>query len=51
MIDWGPGCRVYYAIEGKHVVLLLEAGDKRTQSQDIDRAIERWSDWQQRRKQ
>jgi putative addiction module killer protein len=49
-IDWGPGYRIYYAIDGKHVVLLLEGGDKRTQSADIDRAIERWVDWQKRRK-
>ena len=28
-IDWGPGYRIYYAIDGKHVVLLLEGGDKR----------------------
>jgi putative addiction module killer protein len=50
-IDWGPGYRVYYAIDGKRVVLLLEGGDKRTQPQDIARAIERWGDWQQRSRQ
>ena len=50
-IDWGPGYRVYYAIDGKRVVLLLEGGDKRTQPQDIARAIERWDDWQQRSRQ
>jgi hypothetical protein len=47
-IDWGPGYRVYYAVDGRHVVLLLEAGDKRTQQRDITRAIDRWNDWQQR---
>jgi putative addiction module killer protein len=47
-IDWGPGCRVYYAVEGKRVVLLCDGGDKRTQSVDIDRAIGRWHEWQQR---
>ena len=50
-IDWGPGYRVYYAIDGKRVVLLLAGGDKRTQPQDIARAIERWGDWQQRSRQ
>jgi putative addiction module killer protein len=49
-IDWGAGYRVYYAIDGKHVVLLLETGDKRTQADDILRAIARWSEWQGRRK-
>lgn len=29
-IDWGPGYRVYYAIEGKRVVLLCDGGDKRS---------------------
>ena len=49
-IDWGPGYRVYYAIEGKRVVLLCDGGDKRSQTADIDRAIERWNEWQTRGK-
>lgn len=47
-VDWGPGYRVYYAIEGKRVILLCEGGDKRTQSADIERAISRWQEWQKR---
>ena len=39
-IDVGAGYRVYYAIAGKQVVLLLCGGDKRTQGADIDRACE-----------
>lgn len=49
-VDWGPGYRVYYAMEGKRVVLLCDGGDKRTQSCDIERAIFRWDDWQKRSK-
>ena len=49
-VDWGPGYRVYYAIEGKRVILLCDGGDKRSQSTDITRAIERWKEWQQRGK-
>lgn len=49
-IDWGPGYRVYYAIEGKHLILLCDGGDKRTQSADIERAISRWREWQSRGK-
>lgn len=49
-VDWGPGYRVYYAIEAKHVVLLCEGGDKRTQTADIERAIDRWNEWQRRSK-
>lgn len=39
-IDYGAGYRVYYSIVGTTVVLLLCAGDKKTQQKDIDRAIE-----------
>ncbi len=49
-VDRGPGYRVYYAMEGKHVVLLCEGGDKRTQTADIARAIARWNEWQTRSK-
>lgn len=49
-VDWGPGYRVYYAREGRRVILLCHGGDKRTQDADIDRAIERWNEWQQRGK-
>ncbi len=49
-VDWGPGYRVYYVIEGKHVVLLCEGGDKRTQTADIARATARWNEWQTRSK-
>ena len=47
-IDVGQGYRVYYAIAGTQVVLLLCGGDKRTQDTDIDRACEYWQDWQRR---
>jgi putative addiction module killer protein len=47
-IDVGPGYRVYYAIPGRQVILLLCGGDKRTQDSDIARACEHWQDWQGR---
>jgi len=47
-VDVGPGYRVYYAIAGTQVVLLLLGGDKRTQAADIDRACAYWQDWQRR---
>lgn len=47
-IDWGPGYRVYYALAGKTVVLLLCGGDKRRQSADINRAVTYWQDYKQR---
>ena len=38
-IDYGPGYRVYYCLDGRTVVLLLCGGDKRAQDVDIRRAI------------
>jgi len=49
-IDLGPGYRIYYAVTGTQVVLLLCGGDKRTQDVDIDRACDYWQDWQRRAK-
>ena len=47
-IDFGPGYRVYYALAGTRIILLLAGGDKRTQDADIDRACAMWRDWQRR---
>ncbi len=47
-IDVGQGYRVYYAVAGAQVILLLCGGNKRTQDADIDRASEYWADWQRR---
>ena len=49
-IDYGPGYRVYYAISGKTVVLLLCGGDKRTQASDIEQAKSYWADYRERTK-
>jgi putative addiction module killer protein len=47
-IDWGPGYRVYFARVGQVVVLLLCAGDKRTQQKDIKRAKAYFEDFKAR---
>jgi putative addiction module killer protein len=47
-VDHGPGYRVYYAMSGKAVVLLLIGGDKSTQSKDIETAKRYWQDYQVR---
>jgi putative addiction module killer protein len=47
-IDHGPGYRVYYALSGRHIVLLLCGGDKRKQAADIGRAIAMWKDYIER---
>ena len=41
-IDHGPGYRIYFAMSGKTVVLLLNGGDKSTQQKDIETAKAYW---------
>jgi len=41
-IDYGPGYRIYYAMNDKTVVLLLIGGDKSTQNQDVKIAKSYW---------
>ena len=41
-IDHGPGYRVYYAMSGKTVVLLLIGGDKSTQQKDVETEKAYW---------
>ena len=43
-IDFGPGYRVYFGVDGKNL-LLLTGGDKSTQSGDIARAKDYWRDY------
>lgn len=37
-VDYGPGYRIYFVHRGAEIVILLCAGDKRTQQPDIRRA-------------
>jgi putative addiction module killer protein len=48
-IDYGPGYRVYFGLDGVTLVVLLGGGDKRRQSEDIRRAQERWADYKSRK--
>ncbi len=41
-IDYGPGYRIYFGRVGLQVILLLCAGQKRTQRNDIERAKRHW---------
>ncbi len=45
-IDQGPGYRIYYAIEGRALYLILSGGDKRKQQADINQAIAWWKSHQ-----
>ena len=48
-LDFGPGYRVYYAEDGATVVLLLCAGEKKSQNRDIKKAITYWRDYQEQK--
>ena len=47
-VDYGPGYRIYFSMVGTQVVLLLCAGDKRTQEADIDKAVAFLADFKRR---
>jgi putative addiction module killer protein len=47
-IDIGPGYRIYFGVRGTFMVILLCAGDKSSQSRDIEHAREYWIDWKRR---
>ena len=44
-IDWGPGYRVYFAILGDEIILLIMGGDKKSQAKDILKAKSYWSEY------
>ncbi len=47
-IDYGPGYRVYFGLEGQTIVLLLCGGDKSTQIKDIETAKRYWNEYRRR---
>ncbi len=38
-LQFGPGYRIYYTVQGSDLVILLIGGDKSTQRSDIAKAI------------
>ena len=44
-IQFGPGYRIYYGLEGSKIVLLLCAGDKSSQKKDIKDAHAYWQEY------
>jgi putative addiction module killer protein len=48
-IDWGPGYRIYLARDGSTIIVLLGGGTKKRQQKDIERAIELWESYKQRK--
>lgn len=49
-IDFGPGYRVYFGIDGGELVILLAGGSKKRQQRDIATAQDRWADYKLRKK-
>ncbi|PIU00783.1 MAG: hypothetical protein COT74_02465 [Bdellovibrionales bacterium CG10_big_fil_rev_8_21_14_0_10_45_34] len=41
-IDFGPGYRVYFGVDGDELILLLHVGTKLNQQEDIKLAEKRW---------
>jgi putative addiction module killer protein len=39
-VHFGPGYRVYFSQRGDDIVILLAGGDKRTQTRDIQTALQ-----------
>lgn len=50
-IHSGPGYRLYVALDGDRLIILLSGGTKRNQQSDIDKAQERWQDYKKRKAQ
>src|SRR3989338_10450823 len=44
-IDFGPGYRAYYGLDGDTLVVLLCGGVKGSQERDIQKANEYWRDY------
>jgi putative addiction module killer protein len=49
-IDYGPGYRVYFGMDGKELVILIGGGTKKRQSSDIKNAGSHWADYNKRKK-
>ena len=49
-VDYGPGYRIYFAIQDRCLLLLLSGGDKSHQRRDIATAKGYWQDHKERKK-
>jgi len=48
-INWGPGFRVYFSIQGAEILLLLVGGNKKTQTRDVSKAkfyLKEWKNYE-----
>jgi len=49
-VNFGPGYRVYFGKEGEQIVILLGGGTKQRQQDSIRLAMERWQDYERRKR-
>ena len=50
-MDFGPGFRIYFAVAGSDLIILLAGGSKRRQEADIRKAKQMWLDYVSRKEQ
>ncbi|HXB98510.1 MAG TPA: type II toxin-antitoxin system RelE/ParE family toxin [bacterium] len=44
-MDFGPGYRLYFGVQGSRLILLLCGGDKSSQASDIQKARRYWAEY------
>jgi len=49
-IDYGPGYRIYYIIEGKKLIIIFGGSDKSEQQKTIDKCKDYLNDYKSRKK-
>jgi putative addiction module killer protein len=50
VIDWGPGYRIYLAIDGERLIVLFGGGTNRRQQADIERAKALHAEYKKRKR-
>ena len=50
-INWGPGYRIYLALEGNQLIILFGGGTKKSQKSDIEKAKKLYQEYKNRKKQ
>ena len=48
VLEYGPGCRIYFGEHGSTLVVLLLGSTKRRQDEAIKLAKRYWNDWKER---